>query len=609
MVSEDTIKKLQKYTLKLKKDIKDWEHSFQDEHKRIPTQVDIKANEDVAYKYKSYQKYKRKLEDALKEGVSETKENRDLFSGTGEKHKHNNIIEKDKYHRQHHHHHHHHHHHPHDQDPNEEKSKITDNSKAKSSKKDQVKKIHKQDSNKVFIESVNSDDEDLGDTKNGDEANDLSDLPDDLGPTPQLQGRVMGIFDINVSTTPDKKKIIMRTPTKLKKEESITPKKLKISPSNVKNPGSSFKTPTTSRVERKLLFTDLVTPTSRTDENTVSRNIQQSLQNTIITPRRKELPSSISETPLYLRQQSESHLQVELEAMKSNQYSPDSSSSDTSISPIKNTVKFMSQPAIKSELMTTPIKTKSYDDSLIMSMSPSRLSEPSPFFKKVRSKSIFELQNDLIKMNNEQENWMNYEDEEIRKLIELEKKTNTDSRNPEKIPTENNDNNNEITEKQILQDEESIKLTVDVEEDINSELVKVNVDEAKSKLLEKLRKKSKTQKRTTRRVKMKTQALDENDTLKDMDVHQHIEELIQENLDELNESDTEIDDLKSNLRTGTEGDEVFDKYFAERKRKLEDEANNLRKSKKVTGAHPLSNNFVRLNINRHSNFKKKFNRR
>ncbi|OWB83903.1 hypothetical protein B5S33_g2539 [[Candida] boidinii] len=603
MVSEDTIKKLQKYTLKLKKDIKDWEHSFQDEHKRIPTQVDIKSNEDVSYKYKSYQKYKRKLEDALKEGISETKENRNSLSGIDEKHKHSDGVKKDKHEHQ------NHHHHRHKQDSNKEHSQRSDNSKEKSSKQEKSKKIPNKDKSKTLIESVNSDDEDRENTEDGDEARDLSDLPDDLGPTPQLQGRVMGIFDINISTTPDKKKIIMSTPTKLKKEESITPKKLIISPSNVKNPGSSFKTPTTSRVERKLLFTDLVTPTSRTSEHAVSRNIQQSLQNTIITPRRKELPPSISETPLYLRQQSESHLQVELEAMKSNEYSPDSSSSDTSISPIKNTVKFMSQPAIKSKLMTTPIKTKSYDDSLIMSMSPSRLSEPSPFFKKVRSKSIFELQNDLIKMNNEQENWMDYEDEEIRKLIELEKKTNTVGKDPEENPGENKNDNNELTAKQILQDEESIKLTIDVEDDINGEPFNKTVDESKSKLLEKLRKKSKTQKRTTRRVKMKTQALDENDTLKDMDVHQHIEELIQENLEELIDSDTEIDDLKTNLRTGAEGDEVFDKYFAERKRKLEDENNNPKKSKKATGAHPLSNNFVRLNINRHSNFKKKFNRR
>ncbi|GMF99274.1 unnamed protein product [[Candida] boidinii] len=141
----------------------------------------------------------------------------------------------------------------------------------------------------------------------------------------------------------------------------------------------------------------------------------------------------------------------------------------------------MSQPAIKSKLMTTPIKTKSYDDSLIMSMSPSRLSEPSPFFKKVRSKSIFELQNDLIKMNNEQENWMDYEDEEIRKLIELEKKTNTVGKDPEENPGENKNDNNELTAKQILQDEESIKLTIDVEDDINGEPFNKTVDESKRK--------------------------------------------------------------------------------------------------------------------------------
>lgn len=99
--------------------------------------------------------------------------------------------------------------------------------------------------------------------------------------------------------------------------------------------------------------------------------------------------------------------------------------------------------------------------------------------------------------------------------------------------------------------------------------------------------KHKTIKRSTRRVKMKTQKdIHEDDTFKEKQIHDFI---ANESNDDNNNDVNDVNDV--NISGGYEEDEISDEETYERM-----DFTHLMNQEKKSGKHPLSNNFVKLKI-------------
>lgn len=298
--------------------------------------------------------------------------------------------------------------------------------------------------------------------------------PQVIGPTPQLNGRVLGLFDIqlkqlpNSPTRPHMEVTSPKKPTKLELELFKTPTKGK----NV----STFKTPQSTR-------------------------------------RRLQFDKSVDQTPSYLREMTQ---QVAVGLDYTAILSDLSDFSD-------------SEEEIVNDVSQTPIQKEA-------SPNTRRMIEPSPLIKRKPEKSLFVLSQELKALQQSSQALDAIMDPEPEEQEEAE---------PEKSET---------------------PLAVDP--------------------MEKYRNKVKTIKRTTRRVKMKTQDLEvEDDELEGVDIHQRINELkkpvkLKRPAPQTSEDEEESEEEEEETYT----------------RKYTREPPSKNKSR---GKHPLSNNFVRLKINMH----------
>lgn len=408
------------------------------------------------------------------------------------------------------------------------------------------------------------------------EGEEETDIVTEIGPTPQLNGRVLTIFDIQ--TSPEQFLVSpLKNRLNYKQENHIGAQNLHIENDDV------FKTPSkpASQLEkqpnqlanyldsssRKLKFDDVNTTPVKREPGTSFENL--------------------NETPRYLRTQSRSLKNID-EIIIGDEWSADELDGDMDGNMGDDNV-VLSDDEVDMEIVALPDLDENIDHINV---------EPSPIIKRM-GRSLFDLHKDLIGLR--------------RNLTDLEELVDDDE------DIARSKIHNELTAKQTLEPEKETKHGEEIEgkevppvNDENSDdntLVEATtdntsevIDQQKEEIQTvfdphyKLRKKVKTVKRSTKRAKLRTDRLDQKDELAEMDIH-----ALAFGKRPAENPDVGLNCEDENPAADVNGDEDD---FAEREeeyvrkdiKQLEKELN-VGKAKSK-GKHPLSNNFVRLKINR-----------
>ncbi len=376
---------------------------------------------------------------------------------------------------------------------------------------------------------------------------------DRIGPTPQLNGRVLGIFDIELKQLKDKNPL-EQTPSKVKDQEItiISPCSSKLTNNkaadNTKSLSASmFETPKGEVRTKDVLF----------------KTPQQSLASC-----RKKLnfSSNIEQTPQYLHHETETLSMLDYDGMLSDLSDFEDSSSDSESSSDDRT---SGSPDIgdddvivgggntidddHNDHILKPVSTSKNDDFIpVLPPTPNvrKLVEPSPLIKRHYEKSLFT---------------MNQELKSIKKNLEF------------------------------FADQEDLKPPVSESEgSLHDEKSGENAKPQKEHdPIASYRKKIKTIKRTTRRSKLKTKGPnDVADELQGVDIHKKLREL-EENTRKRRMAALDMANGESNSVDVNDSDSQKEEEVYVRKM-IRDPPN-----KKRRGINPLSNNFVRLKINNH----------
>ena len=566
--------KLEHYAVKLKIRIKTWEH--ENSGADLTWDVIKKEHPDMARRYKKYSKLKKLLKKSDLGEVDLAK----LFANwsrnyreehpTNLSHKSSENTEergadKGQYtlHPRHHHHHHHHY-----IDAKRKGSLDFKNAPNGSSTTHQkVKKLHgvpetptrRTKLRPIYEDRIGLAEGGLSDAKSDNDKQDddifvdNDEQTDRIGPTPQLNGRVLGIFDIELKQLKDKNPL-EQTPSKVKDQEItiISPCSSKLTNNkaadNTKSLSASmFETPKGEVRTKDVLF----------------KTPQQSLASC-----RKKLnfSSNIEQTPQYLHHETETLSMLDYDGMLSDLSDFEDSSSDFESSSDDRT---SGSPDIgdddvivgggntidddHNDHILKPVSTSKNDDFIpVLPPTPNvrKLVEPSPLIKRHYEKSLFT---------------MNQELKSIKKNLEF------------------------------FADQEELKPPVSESEgSLHDEKSGENAKPQKEHdPIASYRKKIKTIKRTTRRSKLKTKGPnDVADELQGVDIHKKLREL-EENTRKRRMAALDMANGESNSVDVNDSDSQKEEEVYVRKM-IRDPPN-----KKRRGINPLSNNFVRLKINNH----------
>jgi DNA replication regulator SLD2 len=396
------------------------------------------------------------------------------------------------------------------------------------------------------ISDHNDDDDDYGD-EDDDELNEIT----EIGPTPQLNGRVLTIFDIQ--TSPEKFNI---SPLKNRQNQQQKDLNLGINLDSLDIPDDAvFKTPSKLTSMQSLSYSSLETSSRKLNFET--------------TPKVSKL-NEIGETPRYLRTQTIKLNNVD-EIIIGDEWSDDDDDADVDASDDESLPNIISSDNEEGNILEELNELESHINI-----------EPSPIIKRT-GKSLFELHEDLVIFK--------------KKLTGLELlKENTV---------------NEYEEANDLTNVEDLELEKNIEKNLNDETSKNDEDEI-TKVFDphyKLRNKIKTIKRSTRRAKLRTEKLCIEDDLDEIDIHalafgKHKLDFDVDHNQSDDNNEAENDDTNNNKDNSNAVDENDEYDYGEEdeiyeRKGVEQLEKELQVGKiKGKGRHPLSNNFVRLKINR-----------
>lgn len=386
------------------------------------------------------------------------------------------------------------------------------------------------------------------------EYEELSEITE-MGPTPQLNGRVLTIFDIQ--TSPEKFEM---SPVKGKVDgsDSKLDLDLGITLDPHDNDDKIFKTP--SKITSTLSYASLDSTSRKLDFGSITPVKNVSKASSIST-------SGIYETPKYLRTQTLRLNNVD-EIIIGDQWSENEDEDEEDDE--------AEEEKPLSSIMLSDDETQ--NDAELKTLTDLDLRnniEPSPIIKR-SGRSLFELHKDMVGLK--------------RNLTDLQELMKDDD-----IPIIKDETTNEA---------ELIKTFIDIENHESDKDVEKGNDEPDddevTKVFDphyKLRNKIKTIKRSTRRAKLRTEKLDTKDALDDLDIHALAFGKRKLEFDEdQNQPNVNVDNgNNSGSSDEFEEDEIYQRKDIEQ---LQKELN-VGKSK-GKGKHPLSNNFVRLKINRGS---------
>ncbi|GAV29241.1 hypothetical protein PMKS-002723 [Pichia membranifaciens] len=396
-----------------------------------------------------------------------------------------------------------------------------------------------------------------------------NELVTEIGPTPQLNGRVLTIFDIQ--TSPEQ---FLISPLKRGKPKVDIQAQLGAVANEVDD--EVFKTPSKP-------VSQFGEPQSQYGSNYLassSRKLKFDAVNT--TPVKSAINVNINETPRYLRTQSTSLKNIdeiiigdEWSADELDEYSDEENSEGNAL---------LMDDLADIDIEKLPDLDENIDHINV---------EPSPIIKKM-GRSLFDLHKDLIGLR--------------RNLTDLEELVDDEdivrNRIVNELPVEEGDEEG-FHEGEIISDftpalkeDENEDKTL-VEQNTNGTLEAIDEQEEEIESIfdphYKLRKKMKTIKRSTRRAKLRTDRVSLKDELEEIDIHALA--FGKRSLEHLDEGLTGADGDASN-GSGEDDDfaEKEEEYVRKDVKQLEKELNVGKSNGK--GRHPLSNNFVRLKINR-----------
>lgn len=409
----------------------------------------------------------------------------------------------------------------------------------------------------------------------------------EVGPTPQLNGRVLTIFDIQPS--PEK---IEMSPMK-----GVPKLNLGIqleAPQEVE----MFKTPTKpvktldlgfGSSSRKLTFDKI----DIADDDLVKDTVPA-----------KSNMQPIHETPKYLKTQSTKLNHVDYVMIDDNW------SEDEFDDGFTDTMAPLGRGNDDKHENDTPKKhflELSFSDSELSTLS---YIEPSPIIKRTSGRSLFELHKDVVNLKR------NLTD--LQELAGLESDHNELNKQDEPVLQTVGYDEYKLDEKPKESDEADQNLVSGESTHVSSPTKDntlfreniVNVFDPHYKL----RNKIKTIKRSTRRAKLQSDKISIHDDLEEIDIHALAFGKRKLNFDEGQSCDSAKDHSKSetphkrssDIYTSDEDDELYERKDIAQ---LEKELEVKNKGKGFKGKHPLSNNFVRLKINRGRRGNSRFKRR
>lgn len=570
--------KLEQYAVKLKIRIKTWEH----ENKEANLTWDFikKKHPDMAKRYRKYSKLKKLLKksdlgevDLAKLFKSWSRNYReDHLSGLSDRASGDHTLENDGInhnspHLRHRHYHHHHNHHANDSKKMDSQSSVNvfkdgpnrrrprfQGVPATPTRKNRLKPI----SEKKAVLTGNTD---ISDTNNDENDDDIfvddAEQTDKIGPTPQLNGRVLGIFDIELKQLKSFSNLLEQTPSKIdNKEITISSPKLlgsvddKFTGFGENKSLGMFETPTSKGRTKDALF----------------KTPQQDLASC-----RKKLSfgSNIEQTPQYLHHETEALSMLDYDGMLSDLSDFDESNSDceSSTDGQDSDAPDISDDDVivgggndpNSHILGSADRLDKDSRSLLLPPTPNtnKLIEPSPLIKRHYEKSLFT---------------MNQELKSIKKNLDF-----------------------------FTEQEESSESTLENDADQNEKTGGKSESQKERDPIAGYRKKIKTIKRTTRRTKLKTRGpQDVVDELQGIDIHQKLREL-EENARKRHIADLGIgntdfnNDIDAGVNdNGSDNEEEEEEEGVYVRKMIRDPPNKKRK-----GRNPLSNNFVRLKINNH----------
>ena len=446
--------------------------------------------------------------------------------------------------------------------------------KLETERRDEIKNLAK----KVIIEKpeliVESDFEDgevhkVTSGSVSDEETDENELVTEIGPTPQLNGRVLTIFDIQ--TSPEQ---FLISPLKRGQPKVDIHSQLGAAANEFDD--EIFKTPSKPASQ----FGEPQSQYGSSYLASSSRKLKFDAVNT--TPVKSAINVNINETPRYLRTQSTSLKNID-EIIIGDEWSADELDEYTDEENNEGNAVLMDDLA-DINIEKLPDLDENIDHINV---------EPSPIIKKM-GRSLFDLHKDLIGLR--------------RNLTDLEELVDDEdivrNRIVHEMPMEEEDeegsNEGEIINdfSPALKEDENGDKTL-VEQNANGTCEAADEQEEEIESIfdphYMLRKKMKTIKRSTKRAKLRTDRVSLKDELEEIDIHALA--FGKRSSGHLDEGLTGADGDASN-GSGEDDDfaEKEEEYVRKDIKQLEKELN-IGKSK-GKGRHPLSNNFVRLKINR-----------
>lgn len=408
----------------------------------------------------------------------------------------------------------------------------------------------------------------------------------EIGPTPQLNGRVLTIFDIQ--TSPEK---IETSPMKTNSNTAVN---LGIKLSDIGNHldppldgAEIFRTPSKS-ANGQQRFKDLESSSRRLDFN--------------VTPKKSNKGPDLMETPRYLRSQSTSLHHID-EIIIGDEWSDDSENGDTdSNENMENRMHSIDSSESKNGVSTIHEKPVVFEKSV---SHESVNDEPSPIIRRP-GRSLFEIHKDFSKLKRNLTDLQKLIDDEegseMSRSVEIKEDTDIglveDSEMKMKMMMKIDTNESNISQPEN-------KLDNHADDQIDTDIQQIFDPHFK------LRNKIKTIKRSTRRAKLKSEKLTFTDELDEIDIHalsrgkrKPESDVGQEQVQPQNNYQNQnvlLDD--DEYKYGEEDEEVYQRKNIQELEKELNVGGNL----KNKGKHPLSNNFVRLKINRggHGRFKRR----
>ncbi|ODV94091.1 hypothetical protein PACTADRAFT_4046 [Pachysolen tannophilus NRRL Y-2460] len=556
---------------KLKLEIKEWEHNFtMTNNGAKPSLKDIKLNSEIQAKYKQYNKLKKRIA-ALSAQSPAVADSQGVVS-VGKQEQDNNGFKtptkrlKNGY------------------------DKVMISSPSNHKKRSPLRKA-----DPVIDKS--------GEQNDYESPNSIKSSPfkiKELGPTPQLNGRVLSIFDIPLNSpvvTPVKRQKGTMSPSKIledqeefqqgsvnsSSDDEADIQKLINKENRAKTePEPIFKTPMKKRQQIEFIKTPIKYSNSKSP-----------------------LKKKFMETPLYLRKDV-GHVDgnVTTDFWKSSPNSKDLKNHHITLSktPSPNS-NSNSNLNLNSNSDLKRKSNVSSNNSVLLDVGSSPIFSPQSRFSK--RKSLYEMINELDQIQTEITNIDDVEDEDIKKLIMRENELLIRKKNDAKM-AENDDEWNILVEQEAAagkQDEMNAKNT---EESSNA------IQNSKQDETLHVHKKAKTQKRQTRRVKLHSRtgiiANQQKDDYAEVNIHERLKEMRQDDIDQMTADAEDIEDekdldvlnnLEDDLSSGSssytssssssEDDEKDDEEVV-----LRSKAKDINEKKEKF--KPLNTNFVRMKI-------------